>query len=412
MYNPGHPSFRTWRAAFVVGALCCGSLVAPAVAGPAPEASNIIGGAPAAVGEFPTVVLLEAGGGICTGTLIAKDWVLTAAHCIHPQVLRLASQEQVTQSLRVVIDTTGRSGGRRLTAKATIPNPRFSISDLGHDDIGLVQLATPVTDRPFQTINLAANKTPAGTVATQVGYGMSQAGNQASAGTLRKISDRTTVACGPYGVSDAMLLCFNQTDGKGKCQGDSGGPSFAMIDGKMTQIGVTSFGDQTCQTFGADTRTEAHKDFLKSVLGDIVACAGDGACNMSCGAASPDPDCPACKNAADCGDGKICRNNFCEPEPYAPGGTGSTCTKAEECVAGTCGQVGDEKRCVGSCNLANNDCPSGFDCLSLGNNTGGCWPAADDGGCCSVGASPADVAPIAALVLGVVVFGGRRRKRQ
>ena len=48
---------------------------------PLPEADPfaIFGGTAATAGEFPAVVVLEVGGGLCTGTLVDPEWVLTAA---------------------------------------------------------------------------------------------------------------------------------------------------------------------------------------------------------------------------------------------------------------------------------------------------------------------------------------------
>ncbi len=375
---------------------------------------EILGGTATAIGDYKSVVGLRIGGGICTGTLIDKEWILTAAHCITPALVGLSSQAQVTAQTQVVFDSIDllRGGGRVVMAKATIPHPGFSANNLGTHDIGLIQLATPITDRPPTTVNLDGARSPIGVRVTMVGYGMTQSGNQGSAGKQFVLKARTSVACSGFGQSDANVLCFSQGDGKGKCQGDSGGPTFTDIGGKTMIIGVTSFGDQTCQQLGVDTRPEAEKAFLVEHLGAAIECVADGACVATCGTAGApvDPDCPTCAKDADCGDGKICLANACQPEPFSTGGVGAACATNTECASAQCGQVGEERRCVSACTLSANDCPSGFDCLSVGGSAGACWPA-ESTGCCSVGTDVQDVAPLALLVGSVLLFSGRRRKQ-
>src|SRR5262245_38436991 len=68
-----------------------------AAAGPAP----IIGGTQAQNGQYPSVVAFTVGNGLCTGTLVTPEWILTAAHCVTPSVVGLANQAAVTADVRV-----------------------------------------------------------------------------------------------------------------------------------------------------------------------------------------------------------------------------------------------------------------------------------------------------------------------
>jgi uncharacterized protein (TIGR03382 family) len=359
--------------------------IATAGTGPAP----ILGGVPATVGEYPTVVAIEVGGGLCTGTLITKDWVLTAAHCVTPAVVGLSTQQEVTASIRVHFNTINvfQSPGMVVMAQDSIPDPGFNINDLGHNDSGLIHLATPVTGVTPVPLNFVASAAPIGVMVTMVGFGATAVGGGGQVGVEYVVMQQSESCATDGGGSDANLLCFNQVDGKGKCEGDSGGPSFAMIGGKLIEVGITSFGDQNCSMFGADTRVDAEKPFILQHIPQLQ-------CNA-------DSDCPH---------GDECFDHQCIVTPFNPTGLGSTCTSGTDCDSGSCGTGPGGMKCTMTCTAgAMNACPSGLSCQTAGSGatTGECWPSSG-GGCCDASGAGAPTAMLGFFVVGLVL---RRRKR-
>jgi hypothetical protein len=347
-------------------------VTSPAVAGTLSE--PILGGTPATAGQYPSVVALDLGGqALCTGTLIDKDWVLTAAHCL---------QGFSASSIQVHFNTVNinQSFGTVVGASMAIPKPEFNISDLGSNDIGLIKLARSVTDIQPTAVNLYAAKAPVGIKVTMVGFGATAAGGGGNIG-VEYVVDQTSVSCSGTGGSDANLLCFNQVSGKGKCEGDSGGPSFAMIDGRLTQVGITSFGDQYCQQFGADTRTDAEKAFLLKYIPQLEC--------------TTDAECPA---------GRACFLHRCIAQPFGPGGLGSECNVGTDCDSGTCATSGNDSYCSMSCTVGDNtSCPDGLECKA----PGACWPE-DGGGCCDASGKGA---PTMLFGMAFVMLMLRKRKR-
>ncbi|HEX3764298.1 MAG TPA: trypsin-like serine protease [Kofleriaceae bacterium] len=371
------------------------ALLAPgAPVGAAPVTPDIIGGTTTAVGQYPTVAGLEIGAFLCTGTLIAPTWVLTAGHCVDPAVVMLPSQDAVTASTRVHFNTVDivSDAGTVIMASATFKNPLFDQSRLGSNDIGLIELSTPFDGVAPSPINLSATTAPIGTVATIVGFGLTTEPGAQSEGTTGieyELRNRISVRCSDLHIgSDNNLLCFSQTDNKGTCSGDSGGPAFAIINGKQTVVGVTSFGDPQCASYGADTRLDIEQSFLLQHVPELIGCLAD-------------KDCPS---------HRMCFAHSCIAEPFSPSGIGSVCTSAADCDSSICAQsTQDGSRCSLTCSPSDSgSCPDGFECLQETSSVGACWPE-PGGGCCDAGGpgSPAT----ALLGLGAVALGLRRRRR-
>jgi hypothetical protein len=344
----------------------------------------LLGGTETHVGDHPAVVAVEVKGALCTGVLIDPEWVVTAAHCISPATNGGGTQDQITPLTHVHINTVDLplDPGTVIDASETIPGiPNWGTGDIGHDDIGLIHLATPVTDIARVPVNFAARKAPIGVDVTMIGFGRNA--TNGGSGVQRVLGHRSSVDCPALlgnTVSNANLLCFSQSDGKGQCEGDSGGPSVITLGGVDTLVGLASFGDSNCAVFGAHTRIDIEQDFLRMHV----------------------PALGTCTTATDCGGDQTCFGGNCITEPFQNGGAGATCATPADCDNQQCANGPGGMKCTLACTPADPaTCPDGFDCLDAGL----CWPH-QGGGCCDAG----NGGPTALFALGaIVLFAARTR---
>jgi len=223
------------------------------------SSSPIIGGTLVTANEFPTVVALESSPGnwFCTGTLIDKNWVLTAAHCI---------QGAPNGGVKIRIDdldVNDATGGAQVLVAEKYSHPGYG-AEWG-EDLALLKLATPVDRQvtPIHRTPIAFN-----TEVKQVGYGVTD--DQGSGGgILRKLTEHNAdcAMTGDSMISNDEVLCFDPADGGG-CYGDSGGPTFVDVGGQLEVVGVTSGGTgQGCtDSWGIWTLVPAELEWIDGVM--------------------------------------------------------------------------------------------------------------------------------------------------
>ncbi len=416
----------------------------------------------------PSVVAVYAGG-LCTGTLVAPQIVLTAAHCVGDAIVsgntnaggvRFGDGESPWIDSIDIVD---------MTMHRLYKPPAFK-----RHDIALLRLARPAPAEipvlPISTRNLTEDDV--GLQLRVVGFGNTYGGtpgedNGTGSGSKRQVTlPLKEVRPSHLTIGDRL---YNT------CQGDSGGPTFARFGGTEYVVGVTSYGAGGCTGLSSLTRTDAMWDaFLTEVISawsgpckqdnvcvedescaypdpDCDPCGMDGYCILDC--PKPDKDCPleglageSCTDTLGC-ESRLCAASKdderiqycsmpCDPTVTSfnsgciaplticedigggvgqcrfpgitPGAQGAVCEDGADCRSGMCDS--SDEICVEPCGGDLPECNEGFECTKL-SDLQVCTLPQSSSGWCSVGGNRSGSRGGLLLLL-ALVFGARRRRRR
>lgn len=228
-------------------------------------APNIVGGTVVnkGDGDDKTVVMLIGleNGSICTAAPIAKDVLITAAHCVgeDPNVLAAAfypsmsceSGFNITKHT-IRISRVARHTGYDLQTPVAERKDDIALVFLKHDipsGYPIYKIADPIRVNESHQMEL-------------YGYGVTGE-NRGGAGLLRK----TKIDSRNYSIQqNEKKIRVNQADSTGFCMGDSGGPGMVKIDGELQILGINSYvqgrdGD-ICNKLGFQTLADSYRDWI------------------------------------------------------------------------------------------------------------------------------------------------------
>jgi hypothetical protein len=338
--------------------------------------------------------LRNPGGGLCTGSLIAPNVVLTAAHC------------QITAGATAMTMNGDQPVSEHSVVRVVYHRRHDGGDSFSHHDASLALLGSEpdVEPLPFRVDPLPD---VVGEELTVVGFGVTDGETMEGGGRKRIATFDIELMIPDYlrGSAPGTSICY----------GDSGGPAFMSFDGVETVVGITRSHFASCTGDSQWTRVDTYApDFIVPFVDAWYGpCRMDGDC-VEVGCRTPDPDC------APCGVDYVCSPGCPEVDLDCPLGLdfGFECTGNDDCESRLCIEDTTEPGslfCSQTCEPEGVPCPSEAECLERD----GTWLCAyadepeepEDSGGCTVSGRTSALASWGLLLLVVALLLARRRWR-
>ena len=159
----------------------------------------------------------------CTGTLIAPQWVLTAATCFAADGKPAEGRPAVATTVTVGRTDLTQDGGSVLPAIRLVPH--------ADRDLVPVKLAARITDPAVKPVRLATSPAAAGEELVKAGFGRTK---------TEWVPDKLHTATFTVASTAATTVDLNGSDTATVCKGDAGGPALRTVDGTTELVAVNS----------------------------------------------------------------------------------------------------------------------------------------------------------------------------
>lgn len=234
-----------------------------------PGGRRIVGGEPTAIQQHPWQVALiitrPEGAYLCGGSIIAQQWVLTAAHCFRtsdaPSAVKLkaGATNYVAEGIWSAIERI-------------VVHEGYDPRTYAHD-LALIQLKSAPAGRIIPLAGADVSLKP-GQPLEVTGWGATAQGGDASHDLLKArvpyVENATCNELASYNgkILPGMICAGYREGGIDSCQGDSGGPLVWRTAEGPVLVGVVSFGEGCARKlkYGVYTRVAPYRAWINSVV--------------------------------------------------------------------------------------------------------------------------------------------------
>nr|XP_043879145.1 elastase-1-like [Solea senegalensis] len=237
---------------------------------------RVVGGEVARPNSWPWQISLQYKSGssyyhTCGGTLIERDWVMTAAHCVDR-----------SRTWRVVIgehELYSDDGREQIKSVSNVYiHPRWNSNNVaGGFDIALLRLSSAATLNSYAQLGSlppTGQILPHNNLCYVTGWGLTSTGGslsrQLKQAYLPLVDHKTCSSSGWWGSTINTSMVCGGGGAESGCNGDSGGPLNCQVNGRYYVHGIASFvsgwGCNYPQKPTVFTRVSAYIEWMDSIM--------------------------------------------------------------------------------------------------------------------------------------------------